>query len=113
MVLDTAWWGPRPWATATADLLVQFFAGKGLDTYGSAYTLDGATLLDATRDQALVAANGATAMISSLPTSPTSPRYLLVNAVWNMDPPTGPARYYSGLLDLLALLVLGGEFQVL
>ena len=35
-----------------------------------------------------------------------------MNAVWEMSTPTGPARYYSGILHLTALLILSGQYRV-
>ena len=39
-------------------------------------------------------------------------RSSFVQAVWDQDLPTGISRYYAGLLQMLALLALGGELQV-
>jgi hypothetical protein len=33
-------------------------------------------------------------------------------AAWNLATPTGPVWYYNGLLDLLALLILSGQYRV-
>jgi oligosaccharide reducing-end xylanase len=107
LALDGIWFpGADPWVVETADRLVAFFAGEGLETYGKAYTLTG-TVLDPTREIALVAANGAVAAIAT-----RNERLGFVQAVWDLETPSGPARYYAGMLDLLSLLVLGGRFQV-
>jgi oligosaccharide reducing-end xylanase len=107
LALDGIWFpGADPWVVETADRLVGFFSSQGLETYGKAYTLDGA-VLDAARETALVAANGAVAAIAT-----RSERVGFIQAVWDLETPSGPARYYAGMLDLLALLVLGGRFQV-
>ena len=42
----------------------------------------------------------------------TSTIHSYVSAVWNMDLPIGNARYYSGILYIVSLLVLSGQFQV-
>ena len=107
LALDGIWFpGSDPWVIDAADRLIGFFASEGLETYGKAFTLDG-NLLDPTRDVALIAANGAVAAIAT-----RAERRGFVQAVWDLETPSGPARYYSGLLDLMALLVLGGRFQV-
>jgi oligosaccharide reducing-end xylanase len=106
LALDHIWHGDDPWVVAESDRLIAFFSGEGLMTYGKAYTLDG-MVLDRTREIALVATNGAVAAIST-----RSDRVGFIQAVWDLQTPSGPARYYAGMVDLLALLVLGGRFQI-
>ena len=87
--------------------MLTLFSSKGMTTYGGEYRLDG-IMLSSLRDYALIAANGPTAMIS---THVNKKAY--VTDVWNMSTPTGPARYFSGLLHLTALLILSGQYRVL
>ncbi len=109
MALDWAWAkGEKDdWEVDEANRLLMFFTGKGMATYGSAYSIDGTEVIDSLRDFALIAVNGTTAMVA---TSAGKDAY--VNAVWEMSTPTGPARYYSGILDLTALLILSGQYRV-
>jgi oligosaccharide reducing-end xylanase len=86
--------------------VIGFFSSQGIDTYGKAYTLDGA-VLERERETALIAANGALASIAT-----RGERLGFIQAVWDMPTPSGTARYYAGMLHLLSLLVLGGRFQV-
>jgi oligosaccharide reducing-end xylanase len=106
MGLDWAWatGAKDDWEVAEADRLLGFFSGKG--TYGKSYRLDGVPI-DSTPEPALVVVNGVTAMVA---TRPDRANYL--NAVWDTATPTGPARYYSGILDLTALLILSGQYRV-
>lgn len=106
LVLDDIWFAREPWERAEATKLLQFFSLKGINSYVGSYTLDG-DVLGMLRDYALVAANGATAMISTAPD-----RCAYVKAVWDMSPQAGPARYYSGLLNLTAMLILSGQYQI-
>jgi oligosaccharide reducing-end xylanase len=107
MVLDSVWSGSDPWEVAEANNMLQFFAGRGLDSYGDVYTLDGKTMLDAMHDPGLVSMNGASALIATTPE-----RMSFVSAVWSLATPSGQGRYYAGLLNLLSLIVLGGQFKV-
>ena len=68
MALDQIWTTgvPNDWEVAEANLLLSFFTGKGIDDYNATFTLDGVAL-DMTRDNALVACNGVTAMIATKP----------------------------------------------
>ncbi len=107
IVLDQIWIGTDPWDVTDADQLIKFFSNLG-PGYGMSYRLDG-TVVDATSyDPAIAAANGMTALIAT----PSSNRTNFLNAAWNLTTPTGQTRYYSGLLDLLALLVLSGQYRV-
>jgi oligosaccharide reducing-end xylanase len=108
MALDWAWAkGEKDeWLVDEAKSLLTFFSKKGIATYAGGYSLDGTEVIDPMRDQALVVANGVTGMVAGIQGAP------YVNAVFDMATPTGPARYYSGILDLTALLILSGQYRV-
>jgi oligosaccharide reducing-end xylanase len=105
IALDEIWHGTDPWSVVEADRLLAFFVSQGSD-YGKAYTLEG-TVLDPMPELALIATNGAVAAIST-----RGDRAQFIQAVWDMPNPVGSVRYYSGMMHLLSLLVLGGRFQV-
>jgi oligosaccharide reducing-end xylanase len=108
MALDFIWSlsGGEQWNRDEADNLITFFSNQGIDFYGTSYTLDG-TPLNPVRDNALVAVNGITAGIAT-----QINRSSFVNEVWGMATPTGLARYYDGILNLTALMILGGQYRV-
>ena len=106
LALDQIWHGDDSWVVDEANRLIGFFAGQGLMSYGKAFALDG-TELDPQREIALVATNGAVAGIAT-----RSERLGFIQEVWTLETPVGGARYYAGMVDLLALLVLGGKFRV-
>ncbi len=107
IVLDHIWIGSQPWAVDESNRLLQFFAGQGIDTYAGGYSLDGSTVVDATHQDSLVAANGALALIATI-----DHRTDFINAVWNLVPSTGRPRYYSGIMIMLAQLILSGQMAV-
>lgn len=109
MTLDRIWFGSDPWEVEEADRLLAFFAGQGIDRYGQSYSLDGATCMNpgCMRESALQYSNGVSALISN-----HSQRTAFIQAVWDTDPPSGGARYYTGMLHLLALLTLSGQYRV-
>jgi oligosaccharide reducing-end xylanase len=109
LVLDVIWSGSQGWAKDESDRLLGFFLRLGLATYGGSFTLDGSVTITTTHDAALVAMNGVTALTA---TATLPERASFINAVWNQTLVTGFTRYYSGLLDLLALLALSGQFRV-
>ena len=105
--VDQVWSTGDPWEVVEANHLLQFFIGKGLDTYGREYTLDGVTEVDSTRDQTLVVTNGITGLISNVPR-----RSDFIQAVWDMDVPTGNSRYFIGIFQMMGLLLLSGNCRV-
>jgi len=96
----------RSWDVAEADLLLGFFIGADINLYGREFTLSGATV-DSARDPALIAANGITGLIATI-----GKRSDFIQAVWDMDVPTGNARYFTGTMQMVGLLLLGGQFRV-
>jgi oligosaccharide reducing-end xylanase len=107
LVLDQIWFGRDPWEVSEANTLLGFFSDQGIDSYGTSYTLTG-SVLNSAHDPSLVAVNGLTATITT-----NNDRLSYVDRVWSLATPIGLPRYYSGILDLLALLVLSGQFRVL
>ena len=107
MVLDQIWNGEQDWERTEADALIGFFNNIGIGVYGKSYSLDGTVIDQTVGDEALTAANGMTAMISS-----NANRNAFMTAAYTMATPTGQSRYFAGLLDLLALMVLGGHYRV-
>jgi oligosaccharide reducing-end xylanase len=104
-VIDQIWSGGNAWNVAETNQLLTFFTNQG-PNYARFFTLDG-MVLDPMHDPSLVIANGIAAL-----TSTNADRASYVSAVWNMDPPVGSGRYFSGILDMLGLLILSGQFQV-
>jgi len=110
IVLDYLWTGNQswaPWAVDESNRLLQVFAGQGIDTYGGSYSWDGRTVVDSTHQNSLVAASGALALIATF-----DRRAEFINAAWNLAPSTGKPRYYSGVMIMLAQLILSGQMAV-
>jgi oligosaccharide reducing-end xylanase len=109
VALDRIFFNRDAWQIDEAQKLVSFFVGKGSNDYGQSYTLDGSICLDpCQREPALIAVNGVIAAIAP----PSSDRTAFIQAVWDLSPPSGVLRYYPGMLHLLSLLVLGGQYRV-
>ncbi len=104
--VDWAWWAKDPRQPELSDRLQGFFATQGLGTYGNRFTLDGKRL-GSDHTAGLVAMN---AVASLAATQPRARRF--VDELWNTPVPTGPHRYYDGMLYLLGLLHCSGEFRI-
>jgi oligosaccharide reducing-end xylanase len=106
VAIDQIWSGGATGNVTESNRLLSFFSGQGINSYGTSYTLDG-SVINGAREPSLLIANGISAIAST-----NSDRASYVSAVWGMDPPVGISRYYAGILDLVGLLMLGGQFQV-
>jgi oligosaccharide reducing-end xylanase len=106
LAADALWGSSTQSEKDLADRVLAFFTPFGTDKTGKTYKLDG-TVIDPTHEPGLTAANGALAVASSRVN-----RADFVNAVWAMPIPTGDIRYYDGILYMVSLLVLSGEYRV-
>ncbi|MGE5785659.1 MAG: hypothetical protein ACM3ZE_13765, partial [Myxococcales bacterium] len=81
-----------------------FLTSRGY--YGCEYRLDG-TELTSGHDAGLVAMNALLGF--ALPSAEARP---FVQELWNVGIPTGSYRYYAGMLYLLGLLHVSGNFRL-
>jgi oligosaccharide reducing-end xylanase len=107
IALDSIWFKNDPWQIDNANSLLTFFYAQGLTKYSQSYALDGSMCITCMTEPALVAMNGVTATIATV-----SERTKFVQAVWEMSPPSGNIRYFPGMLHILSLLVLSGQYRV-
>lgn len=107
VAVDQIWTGGDAWNVSESNHLLSFFTAQGINTYGKIFSLDGTMVLQTDHEPSLVVANGIAAVAST-----NADRAGYVSAVWNMDIPTGSARYYTGILYMTSLLILGGQYQV-
>jgi len=103
--VDYAWWAADPRECERSDRLQAFFEGQGLWTYANKYHLDGRPI-DRERSLGLGAMN---AVASLAATHPRSWRF--VDELWSARPPRGTWRYYDGMLYLMGLLHVSGQFR--
>ena len=106
-MLDEIWLRGNPAGVSQCNTVLSFFSDVGIDQYVGNYELDG-TPTSTGREYALMMTNGITAAISK-----NADRKEYIEAVWKRELPTGSNRYYTGILQLFALLVLSGKMQVL
>jgi len=104
--VDYAWFRPDEWHREEANRLLSFFAAQGLDAYKAEYTLDGQPLVGH-RSSGLIATNA----VAALAADPQIGKPF-VQALWELPLPTGTYRYYAGLLTMLALLQVSGNFRI-
>ena len=104
--MDYAWWAADTRQKELSDRIQAFFEAQGLASYGNNFTLEGeATSRD--HSLGLVATNAVASLAATHPRA-----WLFVDELWNRSPPTGKWRYYDGLLYLMGLLHLSGNYRV-
>jgi oligosaccharide reducing-end xylanase len=107
MALDHIWSNSSPWLTDQSNRLLQFFIGRGLTTYGLVFSLDGSTI-KSLHTEGLISANGALALIAT-----SDIRRDFVSEVWNLGlPATGAGRYYPGITQLMAFVIMSGQMRI-
>ncbi|MFN2169510.1 MAG: glycosyl hydrolase family 8 [Anaerolineae bacterium] len=106
VAVDHAWFAADPWEVEQSNRQLEFFFGQGIDRYANQYTLDG-TPLSSDHSTGLVAMNAVAALAATTDKAPA-----FVGALWDAPIPSGRWRYYDGLLYMLALLHVSGNFQI-
>ncbi len=105
VAVDYAWFGADERERELCDRLQAFFAAR--PGYVNQYTLDGQPL-SGDRSPGLIAMNA----VASLAATDQQRAGAFVDALWELQAPTGTWRYYDGLLYLLALLHVSGTFRI-
>jgi oligosaccharide reducing-end xylanase len=106
VAMDWTWFGQDPWQVTQSDRLLRFFAREGIETYGNQYTLDGRRL-GTDHSGGLVAMNAVAALAAT-----DTVRMRFVEELWTSRVPSGLYRYYDGVLHMLALLQVSGNFRI-
>lgn len=104
IAVDHEWYGNDEWEVEECNKLLNFFSSQG--RYGNQYTLDGKQL-GKDHSTGLVAMNAVAALAST-----NENRKAFVEELWNASVPSGFYRYYDGMLYILGLLQVSGNFRV-
>lgn len=104
--MDYVWFAPSNWHVEQSNRLLRFFASQGMDDYKAEYLLDG-TPDAGHRSTGLMATNAVAALAADREIGEP-----FVQALWDLDVPRGQYRYYDGLLMMLGLLQVSGNFRI-
>lgn len=104
--LDYAWWAADPWAVQQSNRVLTFLAAQGPDC-PDRFKLDGTPVSENVNTPGLLAM----AATAGLAADPDIARPF-VQRLWDLPMPTGRHRYYDGLLTMLALLEVSGNFRI-
>ena len=106
--VDRNWWNKDPRQQALSDRVQQFLSAQGVDRFADRYTLDGKPLSDRHSTGMLAAA-----AVGSLAATPGQVSDDFLRALWDTPVPSGEQRYFDGMLYLMSMMHLGGEFRVI
>jgi len=106
VAVDYAWFGVDPWQVEQSNRVLSFLASHGIDTFPNQFTLDGKPLSN-DHSTGLVAMAAVAALAANREIGEP-----FVQALWDARIPTGKWRYYDGMLYMLALLHVSGNFRI-
>jgi oligosaccharide reducing-end xylanase len=106
VAVDYAWFAVDPWQVEQSNRVLNFLASNGLQSYPSLYALDGSSL-GGGHSTGLVAMAAVAALAADRGMGEP-----FVQALWDTQTPSGKWRYYDGLLYLLGLLHVSGNFRI-
>jgi oligosaccharide reducing-end xylanase len=104
--LDWSWWAADPWAVGQANRALTFLASKG-PGLPDRFKIDGTPVSTDVNTAGLIAMAATAALAANRPVSEP-----WVRRLWDMPMPTGRHRYYDGLLTMMALLEVSGNFRI-
>jgi len=106
--VDYSWWGKDARQPGLSDRVQAFLAGQGIDRFADRYTLDGRPM-SARHSTGMLAA----AAVGGLAATPGQVPDAFLKALWNTPVPAGEQRYFDGMLYLMSMMHLGGEFRII
>ena len=106
--VDYSWWDKDPGERTLSDRVQSFLFGQGIHRFPDRYTLDGKPL-SMRHSPGMVA----TAAVGSLAATPGDTSRAFLQELWDMPVPSGEQRYYDGMLYLMSLMHLSGEFRII
>ena len=106
VAVDYAWFATDPWQVEQSNRVLGFLASQGIDSYPNQFTLDG-TSLSGDHSTGLVAM----AAVAALAADPATGKSF-VQALWDARIPSGQWRYYDGMLYMLGMLQVSGNFKI-
>jgi oligosaccharide reducing-end xylanase len=106
--VDYAWWGKDDRQRTLSDRIQKFLISEDIHTFPDRYTLDGKKL-SARHSPGMVA----TTAVGGFAARDTANADAFLKELWAMPVPDGEQRYYDGLLYLMSLMHLSGEFRII
>ena len=106
VAVDYAWFAADSWQVEQSNRVLDFLASQGIGSYPNQYTIEGEPL-SSDHSTGLVSM----AAVAALAASPEKGKPF-IQALWDTDIPSGKWRYYDGLLYMMGLLHVSGNFRI-
>jgi oligosaccharide reducing-end xylanase len=112
--VDWSWWHKAAAEQQLSDHIQKFFEEQGIDTYGPTFTLDGKALgtVPGQTHEAHAEGLAGTNAVAGLAATDRARARRFTEALWKTPIPSGQSRYYDGMLYLMSLMHLSGEFRI-
>jgi len=104
--LDWSWWQADAWQIEQSNRVLSFLASQG-ERIPNRFKLDGTPVSTDYNTEGLMAMAAVAALAADRTVGEP-----WVRRLWEMPMPKGRARYYDGLLTMLALLQVSGNYRV-
>lgn len=104
--IDYSWWAADPWVITQSNRVLTFLASHGTEIPDQ-YKVDGTPVSTDMNTPGLIAMAATAALAADRPIGQP-----FVQRLWDQKMPVGRHRYYGGLLTMLALLEVSGNFRV-
>lgn len=104
--LDWSWWRADPWQVEQANRVLRFLASHG-DRIPDRFKLDGTPVSTDYNTEGLMAMAAVAALAADREIGQP-----WVQRLWDQPMPKGRKRYYDGLLTMLALLQVSGNYRI-
>ncbi|HEY6455180.1 MAG TPA: glycosyl hydrolase family 8 [Steroidobacteraceae bacterium] len=106
--VDFSWWHKDVQEPELSERLQKFLFGQGIHHFPDRYTLAGMPL-SMRHSAGMVAA----AAVGSLAATPGAISNAFVQELWAMPVPSGEQRYFDGMLYLMSMMHVSGEFRII
>jgi oligosaccharide reducing-end xylanase len=106
VAVDYAWFNADPWQVEQSNRVLHFLASQGIDSYSNQFSVDG-TPLSRDHSTGLVSMAAVAALAADRETGEP-----FVQALWDTQIPSGKWRYYDGMLYMLGMLHVSGNFKI-
>lgn len=104
--LDYAWWRVDPWQVEQSNRVLRFLLSQGPNC-PDLYKIDGTPVSKNVNSPGLIAMAATAALAADRAVGEP-----FVRQLWEQPMPVGRYRYYNGLLTMLALLQVSGNFRI-
>jgi oligosaccharide reducing-end xylanase len=112
--VDWSWWRKAPVEQQLSDRIQAFFEAQGIEKYGPVFTLDGKDMgaTPGLTHEDHPAGLAGTNAVAGLAATDKARARKFTESLWNTPIPSGESRYYDGMLYMMSLMHLSGEFRV-